>query len=553
MFHIHEYNFQKEGILSFTTVSNHKLSSSSITMDRNKFLMKSNTFTNNFAGMTQSIVHLNNIRRLFIEGDIYQHNSGIYKEALDTYGTIFTNGEYDQYSYNAPGAWKFSGYYSYEDGNATIQSNYNGDNKVREQWYPGGILKIVGSLYTSIDSVTFDDNYFAELNTNLPTNDYRSLAIIFEKCNGEAYINSLTLQNYYGWNLDNVQNIIGSAEYSNIVTVSPTERNQNDGIPENEATEPSYNIDYAFKNSLIKLSHPSSDSDSDFKNVFSKMVITSLNVNNVTHYNPVEGMAAIIEVSDDVLDFQLINTTVNDVDIIRDSKSMFYLQPYGTLTVTGGTFSNINNDAYNLDISDMLYVSTQGSVFSLNSVLEDDDFGTFIYAINDINFDNVFSLIGGAIYMANEASAVVKHQTSVTISNATFKNSRSHTNGLVYSSDNGHDITITNCTFEDNHGIDGEADLYYVSSNSFIVSDTLFTRFTSNSPSNAGQSITFKMTVPFTTTVELQNVTIKCNDNALTSTQYLEKIDDSDTELTKKAPIMLNPGNLKTIGSTFSN
>ena len=35
-----------------------------------------------------------NIRRVFIEGDTYQHNSGTYKEALDTYGTITTSGEY---------------------------------------------------------------------------------------------------------------------------------------------------------------------------------------------------------------------------------------------------------------------------------------------------------------------------------------------------------------------------------------------------------------------------------------------------------------------------
>ena len=101
-------------------------------------------------------------------------------------------------------------------------------------------------------------------------------------------MNSLTLQNYYGWNLDNVQTILGSTEYSNVMTASPTERSQYDGSPNREATAPSYNIDYGFKNALIRLSHPSSDNYFDFKNVFSKMKITSLNVNNVTHYNPRE-------------------------------------------------------------------------------------------------------------------------------------------------------------------------------------------------------------------------------------------------------------------------
>ena len=45
-------NLQTAGVVSFTTVNNHSMSSSSETMDKNKFMMKSNTFFNNFAGMT---------------------------------------------------------------------------------------------------------------------------------------------------------------------------------------------------------------------------------------------------------------------------------------------------------------------------------------------------------------------------------------------------------------------------------------------------------------------------------------------------------------------
>ena len=173
-------NLQTAGVVGFTTVNDQSLSSSTETMDRNKFLMKSNIFTNNFAGMTQSIVYLANIRRLFIEGDTYQHNSGTYKEALDTYGTITTPGEYNFNSSQAPGAWKLSGYYSDADDNTTVASSFNGINALREQWYPYSILRIGGSLYTSITNVTFDDNYFAEFDTNLVSNDYRSLAVLFE-------------------------------------------------------------------------------------------------------------------------------------------------------------------------------------------------------------------------------------------------------------------------------------------------------------------------------------------------------------------------------------
>ena len=498
-------------------------------------------------------MYLANIRRVFIEGDTYQYNSGLYKEALDTYGTIITSGEYDTNYDRAPGAWKFSGYYSDADDNATIESSYFGDNTAREQWYSYGILRIGGSLYASITNTTFDNNYFVEFETDSVINDYRSLAILFERCNGEAYINSLTLQNYYGWNLDNLQTILGSSKYSNVVTTLPTERNQYDGSPNNEATAPSYDVDYGFKNALIRLSHPSTDSQSDFKNVFSKMKITSLNVNNVTHYNPREGIAAIIEVSDDVLNFELIDAHVDNIDIIQDSKSMFYLQPYGTLTVTGGTFSNINSNAYSLDTDEMSYVSTVGSVFTINSVLKSEDSVTFKYALSSMTFDTIYGKIGWAVYMSKETSAIIQHEVSVTISNTTFQNSRSLTNGLIYSSENRHNITISNCTFRDNHGVDGEADLYYASSNSFIVSDTLFTKFRSDSISNFGQSITLQMAVPFANTVEFQDVTVRCNDKALTSDEYLSRIEEPDTYLTKKAPVLLNPGSLKTINSAFSN
>ena len=544
-------NLQTAGVVSFSTVNNHSLSSSSEIIDKNKFMMKSNTFINNFAGMAQSIVYLVNIRRVFIEGDVYQHNSGTYKEALDTYGTITTSGEFGTNYFQTPGAWKLSAYYSDAEDNTTIGSNY--DNAFRERFYPLSILRIKGSLYISITNATFDNNYFAEFDTNSVTNDYRSLAILFEKCNGEAHMHSLTLQNYYGWNLDNLQTILGSKEYSNVITASPTERSQNDGSPNREATTPSYNIDYGFKNALIRLSHPSSDVYYDFKNVFSKMTITSLNVNNVTHYNPKEGIAAIIEVSDDVINFELINAKVDNVDIILDSKSMFYLQPYGTLTVTGGTFSNINSNAYNLSTNEMLYVSNLGAVFTINSVLKSNDYDAFTYTLSSMKFDTINGKKGGALYMNKETLAIIQHEVSVTISNSTFENSRSLTNGLIYSSENRHNITIKNCIFQDNHGVNGEADIHYVSSSSVRIIDTSLTRFTSDGSSTVGQSITLQMAIPFTNTVEIQNMTVQCNDDALTSDEYMTKIQDPNLYLTKNAPVLLNPGNLKTIRSTFSN
>ena len=73
----------------------------------------------------------------------------------------------------------------------------------------------------------------------------------------------------------------------------------------------------------------------------------------------------------------------------------------------------------------MSYVSTIGAVFTINSVLESDDFGTFTYTLSSMTFDTIYGKKGGALYMDKETSAIIQHEVSVTISNSTFQNSRS--------------------------------------------------------------------------------------------------------------------------------
>lgn len=67
-------NLSKAGIASFTAVNTVTMSSSSVQVDLNKFLLQQNTYNENFAGAQASIVRLMSIRRIHIDSDTYINN-----------------------------------------------------------------------------------------------------------------------------------------------------------------------------------------------------------------------------------------------------------------------------------------------------------------------------------------------------------------------------------------------------------------------------------------------------------------------------------------------
>ena len=541
-------NIQKSGIVAFTTVNNVVFTTSSITVDKNKFELKSNTYTENFAGLTSTIVSLTGIRRVHIVSETYQHNTGIYKEALSAYGTISSSGTVTGSNY--PGAWFFKAYF--ESGQSTSLNTHISDAN-QQNYYPDGVLEIHAAFYISISGTTFDNNKFFEQELDDVTNYYRSNAISIVRSNGEVYFSSVTFQNYEGWDLTRLEAILGSTEYANVVTGGPETRGS-DGIPTTSATSPSYNIDYGCKYPFINLGYTSTESTSIFRSSIDQLTIASLTATNISHYTPRDTVSVILSAKNDVTSLTITSPTFSDVSDYRGSQPLFSLTPRGTLSFTGGTFTNINKDAYDLDSTNHNYLPSNGAVFSINSFTQDDDYGTLSYTFSDITFSGIYAKRGGAFYLSKDTGVTNSHAITLVLNNNTIQNSYSLTSGMIYSPDNGHSIQITSSTFSSNTGVNGEADLYFMLATSISVTDTKFEKFSSSvSSGSLGQSISIAMARPYAITVQFTNVTVKWSDTAFDADLYRGYTNNTSTYFTKNAPIFLGPGQLKTINSTFSN
>ena len=549
MSNVSSNNLQKSGIVGFTAENNMTFSTSKVVVDRNKFELKSNTYSENFAGHTSTIVSLTGIRRVHIVSETYQHNTGIYAEALTAYGTITSSGTVSVSNY--PGAWFFKAYF--EKGESTSLSTHIA-NANQQNYYPNGVLEINAAFYISISGSTFDNNKFFEQKISEVKSYYRSSAISIIRSSGEVYFSSITFQNYEGWDLTRLQAILGSSEYAKVVTGGPETRN-NAGEATNAATSPSYNIDYGFIYPFINLGFTKTETSSVFKSSLDQLTISSLSVTNVSHYNPGEASSTILSADINVFSLTITNTTLNDVSDYLGSQSLFNLAPRGTLSFTGGSFTNINKDAYDLNSSDSTYLPTAGAVFTINSFDEDSNYNTLSYSFSDVTLSGIYAKQGGLAYLSKEDGAGNSlHTITLVFNNVTTQNSYSYRNGLVYSLDNGHTIQITGCTFSNNTGVQGEADFYFALSNSITVTDTTFQKFSSSVTSGSiGQSITIVMSRPYALTVQFSNVTMKWSDTAFDIDQYRTYINDTPTYFTKNAPIVLGPGLLKTSSSTFSN
>lgn len=542
-------NIQKDDVVNFSIENDVTLASSGEAMDLNKFELYQNTYDQNFIGYTKTVVDIQGVRRIHIDGEVYKNNMGIYKEALEMYGQFTTVGKLDAFQ-RKPGAFYFRNYYI---GDSDADSLKIIAEATRQEYYPDGILRIDGAFYVQIDNTTFSNNAFPEAATTSVTSYYRSNGIILTRWQGEVYLNDLTFKDYQGLDLTNLETILGATEYAKLKTAAPTER---DAVGQETTSiyAPDFLIDYAFKNPLILLVDPTTNTNSIFQNYFDAFAIDGLILSNITHYNPGVSAAPILKVSDDVYDFTLKNIDIDDFDSIRGELSMFYLVPYDTLTIQEGTVNNLNLKAYNLDTSLGEYLPNKGSLFTMNSVKLNGGYNDFVYSVSNFVLDTIHAKIGGAFYLSVESTVSLYAQAcTLTISNVTFQNSKSISSGLVYSDDNNHSIIITNCTFTGNYGLFGEADLYYSYSTSFGISDTTFTLFTSDSSMTVGQSITLKMETPLLTYISMSNVTFKCSDTAYSDSSYLDLVSNPDALLTKRPPIMLVPGRLSSTGSTFSN
>ena len=242
--------------------------------------------------------------------------------------------------------------------------------------------------------------------------------------------------------------------------------------------------------------------------------------------------------------------------MIQAKTSMFVLQNYGSLVIINGTVSNINKNAFSLNISDYSYIGNNGAIFTLNSVQQNSDYLNFTSSISNVTFDTIYSKEGGAFYFGPSSNIQNAQSNTITMSLITIQNSFAYSKGLVYFSSGSQYVTITNSKFSSNTGIGGEADLYVNQFGSLEISSSLFTSFSSmDSKNTSGQSITISMSSmsdPPYLSFKLTSVTFKWSSTPFDLTTYKNYLSDK-VALTKASPIIFNSGILITAGCTFSN
>ena len=541
-------NLSKSGIVSFTTINNTIMSSSLIQIDLNKFLLKKNTYNENFAGAQASIIKLTNIRRIHIDSDTYINNWGQYLESLNKYGSIMSTGDTSNED-KLPGAYSLFAYYGSSGTNLTINEIIYSESQ--QNYYPAGFLVIDGSLYVSTTGLIFDNNAMQELTQSLVTNQYPSNAITFRRSQGNIYLNSLTIQNYVGLDMNKLSSILGT-NYAYVKTASPTERNVQ-GSPNTLASSPNYYIDYSFKNCLIRLVVPSTITNTDFQNNFDVFNIDKLTIKNITQYSPSTSIALFSQFSDDWADLILSNFDIQNVDMIQTKTSMFVIQNYGTLTIINGAISNINKNAYSLSTSDYSYVGSNGAIFTLNSVQQSSDYSSFTSSISNVTFDTIYSREGGAFYFGSSSSIQNAQPNTINMNSINVQNSFAYSNGLLSFISGSQYATITSSKFLSNTGVKGEANLYVKQFGSLEISSSIFNSFQFlDSSRSTGQSITISMTTPTTLSFKLTSVIFKWSSTEFDAAIYKTSLSDSVT-LTKASPIKFSSGVLITTNCTFSN
>ena len=540
-------NLSKQGIVSFSTVNTITLPSSTLTMDSNKFLMQSNTFNQNFICAATSIVLLQNLRRLFIDSDTYINNSGQYLEALNYYGSITSTGTFTDVS-QPPGAASLSAYYENSSSSTSLQSIVTSNSL--ENYYPIAPLIINGAFYISASGLTFDNNAMQELDLSKVGSTYPSNAITFLKNQGVLILKSLTIQNYKGFDLTKIQEILGTTAYANVVYKLPTERDSS-GSSSTTVSSPSYVIDYAFKNKLIKFGYPTAPSSSDFQNYFDTLTIDLSKLSNITHYCPGQSLPIFLELNDDWTDVTITNFDIKDVDLVYGREAIFKISNYGTLTIQNGTVDSLNVNSYNYDTSGYTYVGNNGGVFSFYSVSKNSK-SDFMYTVTNVTFTKLYGNEGAAIYFRVNNVVTTAHPNYITLSTLTLTSSYSYKSGLVYLASGLQFVSITGSTFTSNTGVTGEADLYVVTSGSLTVSSTTFSLFASSS-SGRGSSISFAMSTPFSFQATFSSITIKWSSDSFVAATFKNYADNPTTYLTKNSPMLLSKGSLKTTSTTFSN
>ena len=291
---LNSYNtFDNENIINFTT--------SNTSIDLNKFKLKNNVYSKNYAGQNSGIVLLSNINRVVISNETYTNNRGQFYEILRDISGIISN----DISISGTGAVRFNQYYLNNDGISNLNNDLQG------LMHPGSPLVIISSIITNIEDMEFDNNFKQE--TQHFTNDLsieQSQAITFTRCVGYVTISGLTIKNLNGFDTDEIKSAIDSSEY--LLEFSFNQRDQN-GVPEQDVEDPNYDIQYGISRPVIVFQSPTSETTNNFKNQIRSLEIKNVIMHNVTFYNPNQISAIFGFFNNGIQDLKLTNHTIYDV------------------------------------------------------------------------------------------------------------------------------------------------------------------------------------------------------------------------------------------------
>lgn len=163
-------------IANFTTENISSMNEGDITIDLNLFLMGNNIFDENFIPNIYGLVNFINIFKISIKNEIYQNNGFMFKEALNTYGCIYS--ETNENTADS-GAFKFSGYFLENEG-------FDKSDSVTSQiYYSGPPIFIQYALYIDIYGIFFDNNYIIEVQIESESMNVvkpaQTISIVFSK------------------------------------------------------------------------------------------------------------------------------------------------------------------------------------------------------------------------------------------------------------------------------------------------------------------------------------------------------------------------------------
>ena len=165
-----------------------------------------------------------------------------------------------------PGAFPLFVYYGLLSGENQSLREIISQSSLQE-YYSIAPLVIDRFFYILTSGLNFENNYMPELTQSLVTSLYPSYVITFRRSHGNLYLNSLTIQNYKGFDFTKLQLIFDTTNILNINTENPSERYSTSN-PINKVIYPSFVLDYGFKNRLIRLTKPNTNTVTDFQNYF---------------------------------------------------------------------------------------------------------------------------------------------------------------------------------------------------------------------------------------------------------------------------------------------